>query len=191
LESRISRIRLSHQELWSLIDRRPNPAISLSSKEDGDSRLVLIEFEPGQFRSLARISLLLDRIILFIEPEVESLREAYRLMKIFWGLNREIEFMLLFRTRLTEEKKEVLLFERFSLITSRFLGISPGWLGELALPERNDAFENAPEASSNFNFRTLLSSEGLHRPLSPEKIRFWEELQKMSSSYFSAEGVCR
>jgi len=111
----------------------------------------------------------LDRVILFTEAGVESLREAYRLTKILWNLNRDIEFFLLFRGTESPEDKKEFLFERFSLAASRFLGITTGWLGSLDLPRKD---------SCGFNPEPILEVEGLKRPPSPEKIRFWNALQR-------------
>lgn len=190
LDSRISRLRLSHQELWTFTQNgRPKNALPISPSrlEDSTPFLIFLEFEPAQFRSLARVALLLDRVILFVQPQAESLREAYRLMKVFWNLNHEIEFLLLFRGRVLSLPREEFLFERFSLITSRFLGISPGWLGNLAFPEKNDSSRVVSEESSGFNPESLLSAEGLRRPLAPEKVRFWDELERILRARLSYE----
>lgn len=171
LDSRISRVSLSHQQLWSLtkngLEGNGIPSVSPFPRGPGEV-LVFLEFEPSRFRTLGRIALLLDRVILFPEPRVESLREAYRWTKILWNLNREIEFFLLFRSTDLAEPLEEFLFERFSLTTSRFLGTDTGWLGSLALSRQTDRFHPEP----------VLGGEGLKRPLAPEKARFWHALQK-------------
>ncbi|GEM_PF-783651 len=183
LDSRISRLVLSHQELWNITQTGRPPGDLISPKpEISQDFLVFLEFEPSQFRSLARIALLLDRLILFVQPTVESLREAYRLVKTFWHLNREIDFFLLFRGKALPREQKEFLFERFSLIASRFLWTTPGWLGELAFPEKKEKKERAPtsrEENWEFNAETIILGEGLKRPLSPEKNRFWLELQKI------------
>lgn len=185
LDSRISRVRLSHQELWTLTQTRASRNSSQGPKESRSPLVVFLEFEPAQFRSLARLALLLDRVVLYVQPEVESLREAYRLIKIFWSLNREIEFFLLFRGGFPSQAQEAFLFERFSLITSRFIGISSGWLGNLAFPDKNDRSRAASDGDAGFNPEPILSAEGLRRPLSPEKVRFRDELLKIFESRFS------
>lgn len=171
LDPRISRASLSHQQLWSLTRSGPNgngsPSVSPSPRGNGGV-FVFLEFEPSRFQTLGRIALLLDRVILFPEPRVESLREAYRWTKILWNLNREIEFFLLFRRTDLAGSLEEFLFERFSLATSRFLGTDTGWLGSLALSRETDQFHPEP----------ILAGEGLKRPLAPEKSRFWHALQK-------------
>lgn len=182
LDSRISRLRLSHQELWSFTQNGFSKGLhsdsASSAGKEAEGVLVFLDFEPSQFRSLSRISLLLDRVIFFIEPEVESLREAYRLMKVFWQLNREIDFFLLFREEDSEQAREAYLFEQFSLITSRFLGLSSRWLGHLAFPERKSSGTGEGEGLG-FQAEVILQAEGLHRPLSPEKNRFWQGLREI------------
>lgn len=188
LDSRISEWVLSHQEVWSftqngsLPQRKPAPLPS--PHPDPRSFLVFLEFEPSEFRSLSRLALLLDRLILLVEPRVESLREAYRLMKVFWNLNREIDFFLLFRERSFLSGRDEFLYEHFSLITSRFLGISPGWLGHLALSEKENGTRFLLEGSPDFYSKPILEAEGLHRPLTPEKSRFWSALQKTFQKRF-------
>ncbi len=180
LDSRISRLRLSPEELWALTQNGRNhlSGEGVRPSEPQNPFLVFLEFEPSQFRSLSRVALLLDRVILFVPSQVESLREAYRLMKIFWNLNREIEFLLLFRDKVLSLKRQEYLFEQFSLIASRFLGISPGWLGNLAFPGKNDSLGTAEEVSE-FNPEYLLAADGLRRPLSPEKLHLWNKLRKI------------
>lgn len=181
LDSRISRVVLSHQELWALTQNHltqgqgsPPPF----SETHSEGSLVFLDFEPSQFRALEELALLLDRVVLFVEPRAESLREAYRLVKIFWNLNREIEFYLLFRGQVLARAQKEFLFERFSLITSRFLGVSISWLGDVAFPEKK-ARPFLIEDNVRFNFESILAAEGLRRPLSPEKSRLWHHLRQL------------
>lgn len=181
LDSRISRFHLSHQQLWSLTQKGPNensvPSLTRSEQEK-KGRFIFLEFEPSRFQTLSRIALLLDRVILSPEPRVESLQETYRLMKILWNLNREIEFFLLFRGADTSESHEEFLFERFSLATSRFLGTTVGWLGSFTFSPREDL---------RFHPEPLLALEGLTRPLAPEKSRLWHALQEKFPRKFFQE----
>lgn len=174
LHPRISRVVLSHQSLWSLTQSKSQgkPPVVTGSPE-GIPQLIFLDFEPSQFRSLRRIAVLVDRLILFIDPQPDSLREAYRMTKIFWHLNPEIEFFLLFRGPAASPKQGEYFFERFSLITSRFLGVSTQWLGDLAFPEKKEARWNAAEAEIGFNPGPVLAGDGLRRPLLPEKAKFW------------------
>lgn len=190
LNLNLSRISVSHQELWSFMSRTSSGRQDRSSSTSSlgsPSTLVFLEFEPAQFHSLARIALLLDRIILFVQPQAESLREAYRLIKVFWHLNREIEFSLLFRALGSSGREEEFLFERFSLIASRFLGISTGWLGNLSFPGNKNLSSQGEEKSLGFNPEPLLTCEGLRRPLAPEKNRFWNVLGKILERRISHE----
>ncbi len=180
LNSKISRLVLSHQSLWSFTESKgPLPEGRLSVAEGATSlpSLIFLDFEPSQFRSLARIARLLDRMVLFSPADGDSLQEAYRMMKIFWHLNREIEFFLLFRGPSSSPREREFFFERFSLITSRFLGLSPAWLGGLAFPEKRERSWVSQEDPLDFNPAPVLSSEGLARPLSPEKRLFWSWFQ--------------
>jgi hypothetical protein len=175
LDPRISKLTLSHQELWGLAPNGTNGSLPAPLSLPC---LVFLSFEPDQFHSLSRIALLLDRVILLVQPRVESLREAYRLMKMFSSYSREIEFFLLFRRAGSGRDIEEFLFERFSLITSRFLGISPGWMGELPFPGRGRRVVPPPEDGFGFHAEPLLGAPGLRRPLSPEKMRLWKKLRK-------------
>lgn len=181
LNSRISRVALSHQELWGLSKNDAvESGVHVESKtHDKGDFLIFLEFEPTHFRSLARIALLLDRLVLFVPAGAESLREAYRLCKIFWSLNRDIEFFLLFQEGDSTTAREAFLFERFSLITSRFLGTFPRWLGNLSFPDKNGRTEEILDGGSRFNVEALLAREGLRRPLTPEKNRFWHHFKEI------------
>ena len=187
LHPRITRISLSHREVWGLTQNGAGEnGESHSSVTERSSFLVFLEFEPIHFRSLARIALLLDRVIFFIDPCVESLQEAFRFMKTFWNLNRDIEFFLLFKEPDRWPAREEFLYERFCLITSRFLGITPAWLGTLAFPKSR--WENSTvEQNIRFNLESVLTGEGLHRPLSPEKNRFWHPLEGILQKRFQDE----
>ena len=190
LDSRISRLSLSHQELWSFTKNgRAKGRPPLPPEPAGlPNFLIFLEFEPVQFRSLAQIALLLDRVILFLQPDVESLREGYRVIKILWSLNREIEFFLLFRGERPLQAHEGFLFERFSLITSRFLGISPGWLGNLGFPGKNgEGGVVGGGEMLRFHPEPILAMEGLKRPLSPEKNRCWQALRGILTRRFQPE----
>ena len=177
LDSKISRVSLSREELWSFTNRRSKIEFAPPSIASPNF-LVFLEFEPSQVRSLAQIALLLDRVVLFLQPEVESLREGYRVIKMLWNLNREIEFFLLFRNEKAPQAQPGFLFERFSLITSRFLGISPGWLGHLGFSSKE---------ALQFNPESILSIEGLRRPLSPEKNRCWQALREIILQRFQPD----
>ncbi len=186
LDSKISRLSLSHQELWTFTKgKKPKAQKTFVAPPSLANFLVFLEFEPSQFRSLSQIALLLDRMILFLQPSIESLREGYRIIKTFWSLNREIEFFLLFRDREVCGAQEGFLFERFSLITSRFLGISPGWLGNLTLPGKKfERWDETSREKARFNPEPILSAEGLKRPLSPEKSRCWQAFEEILSRRF-------
>lgn len=181
LNPRLSRLILSHRELWGFIQEggNGNETSPSSTKGNRSGLLLFLEFEPFHFRSLARIALLLDRVVFFVQHEVESLREAYRWIKVIWNFNREVEFFIVFRDHASTGAREEFLYQRFSLINSRFLGISPVWLGDLAFPEKDGGGKGPAGEVTRFNLNPLLAPEGLHRPLSPEKNRFWHHLREI------------
>lgn len=192
LDSRISRFVLSHQELWTWMQKGTKGERIYRQEFAGPGTLprgkfVFLEFEPSQFRSLSHLALLLDRMVLFVSPEVESLQEAYRTVKSLWSLNRKIEFFLLFRGESHATQPEEFFFERFSLITSRFLGISVGWLGVLALPEKQEHPRDFLVEKPRFRPEALFSGEGLQRPLSPEQYRFWRGLDNLLERQWTRE----
>lgn len=71
---------------------------------------------------------LLDKWILIIKPVLESLTEAYRMIKAASMLNPSLEYYLVFDMP-HDHIKSSLLFERFSEIASRRLGVSTEWIG--------------------------------------------------------------
>ena len=141
--------------------------------------LIFLEFESSQCRDLPRMALLLDRVIFFVPPRVESLREAYRMIKIFWNLNREIEFLLLFREERSHGRGEAYLFERFCLISSRFLGVSIGWMGHLPFPKERGEILASATAGLDLQLDPLMAPRGRDRSLSPEKSRLCSELARL------------
>lgn len=81
---------------------------------------------PIQFK---KVMPMLDKWIIFLTPELESLTEAFKFIKASLALNHTLEYFVVCEGPKNSSKSSV-LYERFSEIVSRRIGVSVNWLGE-------------------------------------------------------------
>ena len=94
-------------------------------------------FHPLYFQRLVPI---LDQGIIFVQPTIESLTEAYKMIKATVSLNPRLEYSLLFDGSPADPRGSI-LFEGFSEIVAKMLGISLVWLGSLHLPRHTESLD--------------------------------------------------
>ena len=105
-----------------------------ASKQQARNQLIFFDFpfhEPICFEKLVP---LLDKWIILVRPTLESMAEAYKMIKASIPLNGRMEYFLV----LGETDKNgtgALLFERFSELADKRLGISLSWLGNFPMPQ--------------------------------------------------------
>lgn len=97
------------------------------------SQILFLDFEYSQAPRFEKVAPILDKWILYLQPTFESLSEAYKMIKAASALNVHLEYFLLFAGRPTD-KRGAHLYEMFSDMAARRLGISLNWLGSLHLP---------------------------------------------------------
>ncbi len=111
-----------------------------SGKSGGvlQSRDIFLDFEYRHLLHFEGAICLLDKWVLLLKPNAESLTEGYKMMKVGHSLNPQLEFCIVLEGR-AEEAKGEMLFKRFSDFTMRYLDIQLGWLGwmDLADPARH------------------------------------------------------
>ena len=131
---RLRRITLSWDQLEALWNVPPVAKPAGAST----SHALFLDFNyshPGYFRKLIPI---LDQWILLVQPTTESLTEAYKMIKATVPLNPRLEYFLLFDGS-GADPRGGLLFERFSEMAARRLGIHLVWLGSLHFPKESRA----------------------------------------------------
>jgi len=119
----IRRLSLSWDEFESLNDQ---PVSRVTQPEK--SHLLFVEFEHSQLPYVEKVIPILDKWIVLVKPSLESISEAYKMMKAAIPLNRHLEFYMLFSGSSRDPRCEM-LFERFSELCARRLGIDLMWLG--------------------------------------------------------------
>lgn len=98
-------------------------------KTDGHGpHFIFLDFEYYHIPYLEKIIPVMDKWILVLPPTFEGLSEGYKMMKAVYGLNSRLEFFLIFQGYLSS-KKAGYLFERFSQLAARQLGVALHWLG--------------------------------------------------------------
>ena len=131
------------QEIFESSERAPYTLPEMS-------HTLFLDFDysnPEQFQKVVSV---LDQWILVVRPEMESLSESYRMMKVSKALNSRLEYFLLF-DRVTADDQASRLFEKYSELVSRRLGIHLSWLGAIQL-------ENGKGPSSRLALESLFMS---------------------------------
>lgn len=104
--------------------------------ENFGSSVFFFNFDQANPLQFKKIIPMLDKGIIFLNQDLESLTEAFRFIKASLPLNQKLEYFVVCEGR-SESSKSAVLYERFSEIVSRHIGISVNWLGEYdsAMPE--------------------------------------------------------
>lgn len=93
-----------------------------------NSGILLFDFDYSNPLYFEKIVPVLDQWILLIKPEQESLCEGYKFIKASVPLNRDLEYFIVLNEAAWDDRG-ILLFEKFSDMVSRRLGLSLHWLG--------------------------------------------------------------
>lgn len=97
------------------------------------TQILFLDFEQSQAPCFEKVVPILDKWILYMQPTLESMGEAYKMMKAAVSLNVHLEYFLLFAGKPTDARGDC-LYEQFSEMAARRLGVSLNWLGSLHLP---------------------------------------------------------
>ncbi|MBN1687827.1 MAG: hypothetical protein JW893_01870 [Candidatus Omnitrophica bacterium] len=115
---------------WDQLERVWEYPHDVVSSESFANQKFFLDFEYNRIAQFDKIIPVLDKWILLVRPNIESLSEVYKAMKASMALNPHLEYYLLFDGAVTQEKGSF-LYEKFSEMTSRHLGLSVTWLGRL------------------------------------------------------------
>ena len=123
------------------------------------SRDIFLDFEYRHLPHFEKTISLLDKWVLLLRPDPESLTEGYKMMKVGHALNPQLEFYITLAGRAAENKGEM-IFERFSDFALKHLDVHLGWLGwlDLADPARHfsAALHTEPLYYQSWNARPCL-----------------------------------
>ncbi len=138
-----------------------------SSLPRGDAsvkdRDIFLDFEYSQLSHFEGTVCLLDKWILLLQPNIDSLTEGYRLMKAAMVFNPQLEFYVAFEGLPQEDFSDAFLYERFAGFVSKQLGIHLGWLGWLCLSNPEGCLSNRLDLNQ-------LLEEGKGKRISLEKV---------------------
>lgn len=90
--------------------------------------VLFFDFDPNHPVLFRKIIPMLDKSCLFLTPDLESLTEGLKLIKASSVLNPRLEYFAAYEGP-DNPQKAAMLYERFSDIVSRRVGVSVNWLG--------------------------------------------------------------
>jgi len=96
----------------------------------GRQRLIFLNSDLSQPSTFHKILPVLEYCVFILQPEIESVMEAYRYIKGARVLNSQIRYCVAFEGYVDEHKVEW-LYEQFSSMLSHRLQVDPIWLGYL------------------------------------------------------------
>ena len=122
-----------HTLSWETLEQVCARPIERRPSNQFPAQTLFLDLEYSQASHFEKVIPLLDKWILYLQPSLESLGEAYKMMKAASVLNVHLEYFLLYAGKPSDKKGDC-LYERFSEIVARRLGILLNWLGALHLP---------------------------------------------------------
>lgn len=129
--------------------------LGAKNPEHFGSSVLFFDFNYSNPIHFKKIIPIMDKWVLFLGSELESLTEAFKFIKASAGINRNLEYFIAYEG-IDSPKKAVLLYERFSEIVSRRIGVSINWMGSFD--------RRIPASIGN------LSMEGLQAPSAMDTI---------------------
>lgn len=137
-------------------------------------RNAFLDFEYTQLLYFPEILTMLDKWVLLLKPDSESLIEGYKMLKAGLTLNPLMECFVLLESK-ANPPADSSIFEKFAAVASKHLNINLGWLGWLDLSD--------PESF----FNAQLNVDQLH--FQPSHTRPSLEKMVLASWLESSEGV--
>lgn len=109
------------------------------------SRDIFLDFEYRHLFQFEKTIAFLDKWVLLLEPDPESLTDGYKMMKAGLALNPQLEFYIALAGG-GEGVQGEMIFERFSDLVFRHLDTHLAWLGWLDLADPSKHFSAALHA---------------------------------------------
>lgn len=162
LSAYLSQVRLTCDEALMVMNR-PVQAHTSNLRQ---STLLFLDIDFTNVTYFERLIPMLDKWVFLIQPTAESVIEAYRMIKGTRMLNPSVEYFVIVEGR-PEDEAASIIFERFSELLARQLGIHLGWLGYLHPPRTSKSFSADLEIDQ-------LYLNGIVRNDQPEKIALAE-----------------
>jgi hypothetical protein len=103
----------------------------IRSSESFGSSVFFFDFDYQNPIHVKKVLPILDKWILLIKPEQESISEGYKFIKTSLAMNPGLEYFMMINGM--AGNASTMLYERFSEMVSRRLGVALNWLGHFDL----------------------------------------------------------
>ncbi|MBI3307180.1 MAG: hypothetical protein HYZ84_05175 [Candidatus Omnitrophica bacterium] len=174
-ESQPFNTRLKHFSLsWEQFDKIISKPVHPNSFNPLMPQTIFIDFNHSKIPYPEKILAVLNKWILLIRPNLESLTETYKMIKAAKPINPHLEYFIFLDAELPESESSP-LFEQFSEVVAKYLGINLIWLGELSFFNPSAASTSVARLDHLF----LDSQPPIH---SPAKVSLAQFVQPVSDS---------
>lgn len=154
----VKRLTLTEGEWGAFQEGLTRVSEERSSAGASSHELVFFDLEYSKLSHFARLIPVLDQCILLLQPTLESFTECYRLIKSTQYFHHRLEYFVLYEGSQSGNGAEA-VFERFSHVISKRLGVNLVWLGHVEWPRQGQPLHY------HLNFQMLL--EGSPRRQEP------------------------
>ena len=131
----VRHLRISGRRLQEVLGR------PVSFNPESASQIIFLDFPFFDSLYSQKIISLLDRLILLVRPDSDSISDAYKMIKACVSQNNFLEYFLVFQGAASDVRAGR-FFEKFSEIAGRRLGINLNWLGCLDLQHESEPVLN-------------------------------------------------
>jgi len=136
--------------------------------------VIFLDFDYPMVPDAEKIFTVLDKWILILQPSLESITEAYRLIKESQLYRSDVDYFMLYDGSMNDPRGEQ-LYEKMSELVERRMGIQLNWLGYL------DLSQESRQIDANLRLDHLFIQSIDSRP-APEKWAFAELVQKLQDA---------
>ncbi|MSR77555.1 MAG: hypothetical protein EXS63_04950 [Candidatus Omnitrophica bacterium] len=108
--------------------------VSESLRQSAKVQLIFLDFQEDIFGEYVNLIKMLDHWIFILQPTSESILECYRHLKRMSSLRLPLSYGFFYEGDRSDPRGEI-LFDKFSLLVSRHLGLTLTWWGYGMLPK--------------------------------------------------------
>jgi len=140
--------------------------------------LVVLDLNRSTIYDHEHMIQILDHLVLIVRPEIDDMKNAYKIIKACYYVNRQLEISIIFNAEMTQTQVEE-VFSKFSDMISHFLALPIRCLGAhfFQLESMNQDFQ----CPKSLLLDTLVEGSSTKKNIkmgSLEKIRFLQKLNK-------------
>ncbi|GEM_PF-3129564 len=144
--------------------------------KNSGSTLITLDLLHSNVTGFDHLIRLLDQMVLVIRPTMEDMKNAYKVIKACYYINRQMETSVIFNAQMTQLEVEK-IFSRFSEIVSEFLVLPVRCFGAASLDITSKNIKEQVLSQLNFDSMFLLKgAKPKQKTLSLERMRFLHKL---------------